>query len=105
MKHKLVLLSLAFFGFLFLGNVDIKAQYSPTPLFIDDVIHVKQRSPKVINYSQIQKNMKKNKPKVNRLSRFECQGYNNYKSNVKGKREKMVFRSRKQHMKKVLASR
>ena len=104
MKQKLLLLSLVTFGLFFLTNLEVKAQ-SPTPLFVDDVIHVKRRSPNVINYEKIQKNIKKQKPKTYAISRYECQGYKGYKSNAGEKRAKMVHKNRKQHLKKVLASR
>ena len=105
MKQKLLMISLATFGLLFIANIEVKAQTSPTPLFVDDVIHVNRRSPKVINYGKIQKNMKKQKPKTHTISRYECQGYKGYRNNAGEKREKMVLKNRKQQLKKVLASR
>ena len=105
MKHKLFLLSLAILGFVFFGANDVKAQSSPNPMFIDDVIHVKPRSPKIIDYGQIQRKIKKQKPKTSHISRFECQAYRGYQSSSGMKRQKTVYKSRKQNLKKVLASR
>lgn len=105
MKQKLLLLSLLTFGLLFVVNIDVKAQYTPTPIFVDDAIHVKRRSPKIINYKKIQKNIKKQKPNTHSISRYECQGYKGYRSNVGEKRRKLVLKNRKQYLKKVLAQR
>ena len=76
------------------------AQYSPTPMFIDELITVNRRKPNPTNFNQVMKKIKKNRTKIRTTSTFECQGYAGYRSKKITKREKALRKNRK----KVMAS-